>query len=423
MFDGIEAALPVEWRGAFRFLVSGLAWIPDVQALFLEFAAFGDTGLEMVAKWLLLLFPILLGIVGLWCTFVGLYTLPFRSGRGNFLLAIAMSWWDVGRSVIFFYAGLLRFGQVFLGWLWSLLKLSLKLLVGGIKGVFVSPLVFLDWTSRKYFKPGVPWLAFLLMILWSALEATVFAFVLRPLMTDVIGGLAQFEPNPRVLFAILWVILFMIIAGSFAAIQALTDAIQARDVQKIVTMSFIELTVMGFEVLFLYRELVDAITPWIAQTTGYQMGLFGTLVLAGGGWIGVRAMTWFLFGRFGTPALLGVISRQTITRGGMETEVAMPDRVDFWSGPLTALKRESEWFKQQAREVFELVALPVLQLLAAALNFVVVVIRSRPIFKLPFESLDQVMQTAPFFHALEGGEGRPRPAAPPVRSPMEGGAR
>ena len=53
----------------------------------------------------------------------------------------------------------------------------------------------------------------------------------------------------------------------------------------------------------LYRELIDAITPWIAQQTGFQLGFISTLILASFGWIGVRAMTWFLFGRFGTPAL------------------------------------------------------------------------------------------------------------------------
>lgn len=428
MFEGIEAALPAEWRGAFRVLAAGLAWIPDFQIWLLSNVIFANTGAELAAKWGLLLLPCVLLVVALWSTMISLYTLPFRSGRGHFLTAVLMSWWDVGRMIWFYWAGILRFFVVLLGWVWGLLKLAVKMLVGAIKGVFVSPLVFLDWTSRKYFKPGVPWLAFGLMLLWSALEATVFAFVLRPLMTDVISGLAQFEPNPQVLLVILWILLFMLIAGSFAAIQALTDAIQTRDVQKIVSMSFIELTVMGFEVMFLYRELVDAVTPWIAQTTGYQMGLFGTLALAGGGWIGVRAMTWFLFGRFGTPALLGVLARQTITRAGggaiaTETAMSLPEHVDFWSAPLNALKRESEWFKGQAREMFELISLPVLQVLAAALNFAVVAIRSRPVFKLPFRSLDEVLTTTPFMQAVEGGEGRSRPASPPVRSPMEGGAR
>src|SRR5207245_2615809 len=85
-----------------------------------------------------------------------------------------------------------------------------------------------------------------------------------------------------------------------AAIQALSDAIEAKKVPQIVSMALVEGFVMFFEVMFLYRELIDAITPWIAQQTGFQLGFFTTLGLASFGWIGVRAMTWFLFGRSGT---------------------------------------------------------------------------------------------------------------------------
>lgn len=424
MFESIEAALPAEWRGAFRFLAAGVAWIPDWQAVLLGFSVYGNTGPEVAAKWVFVLLPSVLLVIAVWSTMISLYTIPFRSGRGGFLTAILLSWWDVWRMILFYYAGVVRLLVVTAGWLWGLLKLGLKLVVNFIRGTFASPFVFLDWTSRKYFKPGVPWIAFLLILLWSGLEAVVFTLTLRPLITEILADLAGFEPNQAAVTVILWILLFLLIAGSFAAIQALTEAIQGGDVGQIVTMSFVELFVMGFEVLFLYRELVDAITPWLAQQTGYQMGLAGTLLLAGGGWVGVRGMTWFLFGRYGTPALLGVLARQTITRDA-ETQVAMPEQPDFWSGPITALKGESEWFKKEARQVFELIALPVLQLLAAGVNFAVVAIRSRPVFKLPFRDLDDVLATTPFLHALEGGEGRTRAATPsaPVRSPAEGGVR
>src|SRR2546422_4941084 len=32
-----------------------------------------------------------------------------------------------------------------------------------------------------------------------------------------------------------------------------------------------------------------------------------------------------------------------------------------WKGPIDALKRETEWFKKEAREVLELISLPVLR--------------------------------------------------------------
>ena len=45
--------------------------------------------------------------------------------------------------------------------------------------------------------------------------------------------------------------------------------------------------------------------------------------------------------------------------------------------------------------MFELLSLPVLQLLAAALNFAVVTVQSRPMFLLPFKSLDDILHATP----------------------------
>jgi len=78
----------------------------------------------------------------------------------------------------------------------------------------------------------------------------------------------------------------------------------------------VELFVMFFEVMFLYRELIDALTPWIAQQTGMKVGLTVTLSLSAFGWIGIRGMTWFLFGQYGTPPMLAFISRKPMVDDG-----------------------------------------------------------------------------------------------------------
>jgi len=168
----------------------------------------------------------------------------------------------------------------------------------------------------------------------------------------------------------------------------------------------VELAVALFEVLFLYRELIDAITPWLAQQ-GFQLGIVGTLGLALLGWVGVRGMTWFLFGRFGTPALLAILGRKAMEGVGAVRAAASAD-VEFWKGPINALKAEHEWFKKEAQHLMELLTLPVLQLVASGFNFLVVVITGKPHFTLPFRSLDQVLHSTPIFHTgktstVEGG--------------------
>ena len=396
-----QQPLPEQWRETLQFVASGFTWIIDWQRTVLGFAVTGDNVGLTILKAIGILLPAALLVAAVWCTMASLYTLPFRSGRGGFLTALLLSWWDAGRMIWFYWAGLLRFFVVLLGWLWGLVKLAGSLLGGFVKFVFTRPLALLDWATRQYFQPGVPWIAFVFILFWSALEATIFTFTLRPTLTEVLADFTGSQLSGFAISLILWPFLFILISGSFAAIQALAEAIKAKKASQIISMALVEAFVMFFEVMFLYRELIDAITPWIAQQTGVQMGFASTLALASFGWIGVRAMTWFLFGRFGTPALLGILGRQSIagTQGHAVQQPAL--QPDFWKAPIAALKAETEWFRKEAREVFELISLPVLQVLAAGLNFAVVVILGKPVFVLPFRNLEQVLASTPQLSSRE----------------------
>jgi len=408
MLLSLQTQFPETWRDTFQLIAAGFTWVLGLSTTVLNFALFGSSPAEIALKAVLIVLPCFVLVAGLICSMAALYTLPFRSGRGGFLVSVVMSWWDWLRMTWFYWAGLLRFVVVLLGWVWGLLKLAGAMFVKLIKFIFTRPLALMDWATRQYFQPGVPWLAFLMIVLWAVLEATIFTFTLRPLITEVMADLTGGDVSPFWVTIILWPFLVILIAGSFAAIQALTDAIATKNTTQIVTTAVFEGFVMFFEVLFLYRELINAITPWIAQQTGFQLGFASTLAFASFGWVGVRAMTWFLFGRFGTPALLGILGRQKLEGTGMSGSGVAPFEPDFWKGPIDALKRESEWFKKEAREVFELISLPVLQILAAGVNFAVVVILGRPTFTLPFRNLEQVLASTPLItasgkHAVPGG--------------------
>jgi hypothetical protein len=181
-------------------------------------------------------------------------------------------------------------------------------------------------------------------------------------------------------------------------------------------MLVVESAVMFFEVIFLYRELIDAITPWIAQQSGgsVQLGIGATLALASFGWLGVRGMSWFLFGRFGTPALLAILSRQAVKHEGATRPIERVIEPGLWREPVNALKAETVWFHEEAKRMFELLSLPVLQLLAAAINFAVVTIKSRPMFSLPFKTLEEILAATPLAHAS-----RPHLEAGHMRTPHE----
>jgi len=137
--------------------------------------------------------------------------------------------------------------------------------------------------------------------------------------------------------------------------------------------------------------------------TGVRLGFFSTLAFASSGWIGIRAMTWFFFARYGTPALLAVVARQTLgVEVAPEEERPHAPEPDWWRGPINALKAEHEWFRSGARELLELLSLPVLQMLACAINCATTVITARAAFKLPFTRLEEVMMQDTLAQVLRG---------------------
>lgn len=381
----------------FDWVMAGLAWIVPFQTRVFNFVLQGDSFWALAGSAVLLLLPAAVFIAGIWGTMVSLYTIPFRLGRSVTLLqSVALAWWDALRMVWFYWAGLVKFLIVMVGWVWGLLKLGVQLVFGTLKGAITSPLAMLDATSRR---PGVPWAAFVLLLIWSAVEATIFTFTLRPTMSELLADLTGYEVNAFALVTLLWIFLAIIVAGSFACIQVLNDAVKAKQTGNIVFMIVVEIAVAMFEVLFLYREMVDAMTPWLAQQ-GVTLGVIGTLSLAFFAWLGVRGMTWFLFGRFGAPALIAVLSRQPMGEGAAHG--AAPAMADYWKGPIAALKAEREWFRKEGRELFELVSLPVLQVVAAGLNFLFVVFTGRGHFTLPFKSIDEVMAATHFPSRVSG---------------------
>jgi len=248
--------------------------------------------------------------------------------------------------------------------------------------------------SDQYFRPGMPWLAFVILLVWCALEATIFTYTLMPTLSQVLADLSGEAQIPRATGALLWLFLCLLIMGSFACIQALVDAVRKQEFKFIAQIVMVELFVMFFEVMFLYREMVDAITPWIVQQTGdsFRPGLWFTLSVATFGWVGIRGMTWFLFGQYGTPPLLAVISRQP-----MHTPEGLPVKLvpapAWWREPLADLKREMGWLHEKSDELLEYLGLPAMHVLAAAVNFGMVLVTARPVFSLPFKSLKEVTDT------------------------------
>ena len=379
-----------------RILLMPIAWIFPMQRAILDFFLHSSSPWLAAGKFIFLLFPLLLWLGIIWCTQLSLYTVPFRSKRINFITTLLLSWWDGARAVWLFWTGLFRLIVVLIGWLFSILRLILKFIVEFIKQIVTAPFTMTGRMTKSFFRPGVPWVAFVFLVFWCMLEAVIFAYVLFPTISEVLMDIVGSDKSSPMVMPMLYVFLLVIIMGSFAALQALTDAVRTKKVKLIIQMTIIELIVMGFEVMFLYRELVDAITPWIVQQTGVRMGIGFTLGISCMGWIAIRGMTWFLFGQFGTPPLLAIIARRPVGEVPEEQKRFASDvqeTAQWWRKPIQEFKNEIEWLHKKFNELLEFLTLPILQVLAVILNFFMILLTARPIFNLPFKELKDVMDT------------------------------
>jgi hypothetical protein len=383
-------------------LLTPVSWIPGLQRWLLQFFLESPSAWVAVGKMVFLLFPMVLLVAGLWCTQLSLYTIPFRSNRVKFAEMMLLGWWDAIRAAWSYWVGVVRFVVVAAGWCLTMARLGLRLIMETFRQVLVSPFTMTSRLSRNYFQPGVPWIAFVLLLLWCLLEATIFTYTLFPTVSEVLTDLVGVDA-PRFTGVILYLFLLFLILGSFACLQALIETFRKREFRFVVQMVVVELFVMFFEVMFLYRELVDAITPWIAQQTGerFRMGIVFTLSLATFGWVGIRGMTWFLFGQFGTPPLLAFISRRALEQaGGPAPAPAGTETASWWRIPVQDFRSDIEWLHAKSEELLEYLTLPFLHVLGAALNFGMIVLASSPVMSLPLKSLKDVMATRDMAAAL-----------------------
>jgi len=381
-------AFPEQWRQVIGMLMSPIAWIPRTHDILMGFFFESPSAWVAAAKYVLLLFPAALGLAAIWCTQLSIYTLPFRTGRLQFASALLLTWWDAARAVWLYWMGLVRLGTVVIGWLMVLAGFVVRTVIHAVRHLISMPFLMNGRVSERYFQPGVPWIAFVGLLLWSFLEAAVLAHVLFPPITEILTDLAETQAFIHVVGPTLFVSLFILICGSFACAQRLADAFRSRERKLIGQMVGVELSVAFFEIMFLYREMVVTFTPWFAERPAM------IIATAAGGWIGVRALTWFLFGQYGTATLLAFISRRPLAaldgRAVPSSSAAVPA---WWEAPLRDFKNEIEWLHAKSDRLLEYLALPVLHLAAAAVNFGTVLIASRPVFALPFKNLEEIPET------------------------------
>ncbi|MEE8149803.1 MAG: hypothetical protein V3T75_05055 [candidate division Zixibacteria bacterium] len=396
-----------------KFVLSVLFFPLFFQEAFINFAwAATDPFWIMAAKRTFVLLPVMAMILGCWATIACLLTVLIRQKRQQFLTSLIITWWDLGKSIVMFWGGIIKFALIFAVAIMEFVKITLLALWSLVQEILFTPFRLLKGMSQNVLSSPVPWLAVFMTIFWCLVEATIFTYVMTPLVLDVFSNITGEQLQLNVVRVPLFTFLFFIVLGSYAVLSNLIDSVKQKNFHSIIGIGAVETVVLFVEVLFLYREFVDSLVPWFAQySESFELGIFGTLAISCFVWFGIRSLTWFLFASHGTPTILHLIQGKGVvvfSQGEAPRSRLLSVAPEF----VNRIKDEMEWMQAKGEEVLAALMLPPLQVVAAALNFCTLLLNSNHLFELPFKSMSAVTDT----RTLLGNSVKKKQSGAPVPS-------
>jgi hypothetical protein len=383
--------MPSETSGIIKVILSILLFPLFFQDAFITFAwGAADNVLVMSGKRLFLLLPVCAFILGCWVTIACLLTVIFRQSRREFITALIITWWDLGKSIVSFWGGIFKFLFNFFGGLLGLIKLIVLAIWVLIKDILFLPFRLIRNAGQSVVSSSIPWIAVFLTLLWCLIEAVIFTYVMTPLVVDTFSNITGEQLTASFVRIPLFVFLLFIVLGSYAVLSTMVDALKSKNISAILGIGIIELITLFVEVVFLYREFVDSLVPWFAQNVeNFQLGAFWTLAIAGICWLGVRLLSWVLFAAHGTPTIMAIIQGK-----GLKTESQNNLVKSRYSGSssdfMKGIKADISWLQEQSEEIFASFILPPLQVIGASINFCVLLIASNHLFEIPFKDLEDI---------------------------------
>ncbi len=372
-----------------------------------------DTFWLAMAKRTFLLLP--LGAIALsyWTTVLSLVTVLFRSNRSRFMNTVLVTWWDLGRAVFSFWGGTFKAVATLAVAVFGVCRLAILGAWVAVQDIVLIPFRGAAQVASGIANPSIPWIAVAMTLTWCFLEATIFTYVSSPLVIDTLSNVMGGEQLSGPLFrGMLFGFMLVITLGSYSVLSQFSAALKSRDVATMVKIGAVEAVAMSVEVVFLYREFVDALMPWFAQHTsnGFELGIFGTLAVASFAWFGIRSLSWFLFASSGTPTIMAIIQGTGLNvKGGGGAKVF---RLSF---PMTSqlfdrIKTEMKWISEQGEAVLGAFILPPLQVVAAAINFCTVLFANKHLFSIPFESVSDLKDARALLQEMEKKSSRRKAA-------------
>ena len=390
--------------GLVNFILSFLLFPTHFQAAFIQFAwGVGDPFWVIVLKRLFILLPVLAAIVGCWVSIASTLTVLFRQNRRQFITTLVITWWDLGKSIVAFWGGIVNFLFRFSVSLIGLLRITILGIWSLIQEIIFLPFRLIRQMTHALGRSSVPWIALMMTLFWCLIEAVIFTYVTTPLVIDTFSNITGEQFAENIIRIPLFIFLFFIVLGSYAVLSTFVEVIKKKDVSSILGIGVIEIIVLLVEVVFLYREFVDALVPWFAQySENFELGMFWTLAISAFAWFGIRSLSWFLFASHGTPTLMKIIQGKEISMPQGKQEAGR-DKFAYSNGYLDSLKENTAWMQEKGEELLQSFMLPPLQVVAATINFCILLISGHHLFEIPLRSFSDVIDSKRLFEQLMHG--------------------
>lgn len=388
-----------------KAVISALFFPLLFQDNFIMFAwGAGDSILLMLIKRIFLLLPALAIILACWVSIACSLTVIFRQHRRQFMTNLLITWWDLGKSIVLFWGGILKFILTAAVAGIELVKIVLLSLWSIFGEVLFLPFRAFRSMSQNIFGSPVPWIAVYMTIFWCIVEATIFTYVTTPLVTDVFLNITGEHMPANIIRIPLFIFLLFVVLGSYAVLANFVGSLKQKNMQSIIGIGAIETVVLFVEVLFLYREFVDSLVPWFAQySESFELGVFGTLAISAFVWFGIRSLSWYLFASHGTPTILHLIQGKGVVILG-RGEAPKSRLVSVSPEFIERVKSEMGWIQTKSENLLSSLTLPPLQVVAAALNFCTLLMNGNHLFQLPFRTMTSVTDTGALLRRAAGNE-------------------
>ncbi len=380
--------------GVVKLVLSFLFFPMFFQASFLDFAwgSYDSLGI-LIVKRLFILLPVLAIILGCWVTIACVLTVLIRNQRQQFIMSLFVTWWDLGKSIVSFWGGIFKFVFTFLVALIGLVKIIILGIWVIVQEIIFMPFRLVFNVGRSVVRSTVPWIAVFLTFFWCLIEAIIFTYVTTPLVVDTFSNITGEQLSAQFVRIPLFIFLLFIVLGSYAVLSTMVDVVKNKNVSAILGIGVIELVVLFVEVVFLYREFVDSLVPWFAQySENFELGIFWTLAISVFAWFGIRSLSWFLFASHGTPTIMSIIQGKGITIVG-QNNMAKGHVLSLSHEFMNKIKTDAKWIQEKSEELLASIMLPPLQVVAASINFLTLLITSKHLFEVPFNKMDDIKRS------------------------------